>query len=70
MNNYECRIATLDEMNKKWDYEINHRDIHRTPLAATDEYSSETGNQSIYPYSGFAYSCESSVYPLPVSLAQ
>ena len=23
MNNYICKIATLDEMNDKWDYEIN-----------------------------------------------
>jgi len=23
MDNYICKIATLDEMNKKWDYEIN-----------------------------------------------
>ena len=24
MDNYVCKIATLDEMNKKWDYEINN----------------------------------------------
>ena len=23
MNNYICKIATIDEMNKKWDYEIS-----------------------------------------------
>ncbi len=23
MNNYVCKIATIDEMNTKWDYEIN-----------------------------------------------
>ena len=23
MGNYICKIATIDEMNKKWDYEIN-----------------------------------------------
>ena len=24
MGNYVCKIATVDEMNTKWDYEINH----------------------------------------------
>lgn len=22
MNNYKCKIGTIDDMNKKWDYEI------------------------------------------------
>ena len=23
MNNYECKLGTLEDMNTKWDYEIN-----------------------------------------------
>lgn len=30
MNNYICKIANLDEINEKWDYEIeNHPDDSR-----------------------------------------
>lgn len=29
MENYICKIATLDEMNTKWDYEIAHADEDR-----------------------------------------
>ena len=24
MDKYVCKVATVDEMNNKWDYEINH----------------------------------------------
>ena len=24
MDNYVCKIASIDEMNTKWDYEIEH----------------------------------------------
>ncbi len=29
MNDYICKIATIDEMNKKWDYEINKATIDK-----------------------------------------
>ena len=41
MSNYVCKIATLDEMNDKWDYEINK-------IRASKFNGVEVSNQSVY----------------------
>ena len=54
MENYECRIATLDEMNKKWDYEIEHADDDKENWIVWKGNTIDRFNNGyIIPYYGF-----------------
>ena len=53
MNNYICKIANLDEMNIKWDYEIEHSDEDKENwITWKDENIKRFKNGSIIPYYG------------------
>ena len=38
MNNYVCKLATLDEMNEKWNYEIAHAEEDKDNWVISNTY--------------------------------
>ena len=54
MDTYECRIATEEEMNKKWDYEIEHAtDDKENWIVWKSNTIDRFKNGYIIPYYGF-----------------
>ncbi len=48
---YVCKIASLEEMNRKWDYEIEHNDHDKRNWTVWKRHSMENfQNGYIYPY--------------------
>ena len=53
MNNYICKIANVDEMNTKWDYEINNAKEDKNNWVIWKEQNIERFKESlIIPYYG------------------
>ena len=53
MDNYICKIATIDEMNTKWDYEIAHaKDDKNNWIIWKKENIERFKNGLIIPYYG------------------
>ncbi len=49
---YICKIATLDEMNKKWNYEIEHNDDKSNWIIWKKKYIDRFNKGLIIPYYG------------------
>ncbi len=52
VENYICKIATLDEMQQKWDYEITHADKKENWLIWKEENLTRKKLNQIVPYYG------------------
>lgn len=53
MDNYVCKLATLNEMNEKWDYEIAHAEEDKDNWVTWKKSSIEHAQQGIsLPYYG------------------
>ena len=53
MGNYICKIATIDDMNKKWDYEINRADEDKSNwIVWKKRHISNFKKNLIIPYYG------------------
>lgn len=54
MDNYICKIATVGDMNKKWDYEINKADDDKANWIVWKELHITNFNKGLtIPYYGF-----------------
>ena len=65
MNNYICKIATIEEMNKKWDYEISQNPNNNAWKIWKKEfiYAAKTGKRiSYYGFLNGEIVCETTAY--------
>lgn len=51
-NNYICKIATIDEIREKWDYEIKLHNNNELYIAAKNEYLEEAQKGTRITYIG------------------